>query len=79
MKSRSRHNSTKKGFMLFGFLGGFFVTSRNIKKNAETRPSPMRDLIIEQPQMQILEIEKNFALVKNRNTKKFNLKIKYQH
>ena len=39
----------------------------------------MRDLIIEQPQMQILEIEKNFALVKNRNTKKFNLKIKYQH
>ena len=54
------------------------MTSPKIKKNAETRPSPMRDLIIEQPQMQILEIEKNFALVKNRNTKKFNLKIKYQ-
>ena len=61
------------------FFVVFFVTSRKIKKNVETRPSPMRDLIIEQPQMQILEIEKNFALVKNRNAKKFNLKIKYQH
>ena len=59
MKSRCHHNSTKKGFMIF-----FAVTlrpfikyhssrpcfpSRNITKNAETHPPPMRDVIIEQP------------------------------
>ena len=56
MKSRSRHNSTKKGFMIF-----FTVTlrpfikhppyfpSRNIKRNTENHLPPMRDVIVEQP------------------------------
>ena len=57
MKSRSLHNSTKKGFTNF-----FTVTlrpfmkyhsppgfpSRNITKNAETHPLYMLDVIIEQ-------------------------------
>ena len=58
MKSRSRHNTTKKGFMIF-----FTVTllpfikyhsppcfpSYNITKSTETHPAPMHDIIIEQP------------------------------
>ena len=64
MKSRSLHNSTKKGFNNF-----FTVTLRpfmkyhsptnppppncfpssNITKNAETHLPPLRDVIIEQP------------------------------
>ena len=60
MKSRSLHNSTKKGFMNF-----FTVTLRpfmkyhsppppsflscNVMKNAETHSPPMRDVIIELP------------------------------
>ena len=58
MKSRSLQNSTKKGFMIF-----FTVTlspfmkyhspplfpSRNITKNVETHPPPMRNVTIEQP------------------------------
>ena len=58
MKSRSRHNSTKKGFVIF-----FNVTlqpftkyysppcfpSLSIMKNAETYIPPTCDVIIEQP------------------------------
>ena len=58
MKSLSLHNSTKKGFIFFFTvtLRPFMkhhspplFTSRNIRKNAETNPAPMRDVIIEQP------------------------------
>ena len=58
MKSLSLHNSTKKGFIVF-FYRDFtafheapltsLVYTRNIRKNAETNPAPMRDVIIEQP------------------------------
>ena len=58
MKSRSLHNSTKKGFMIsFTVTLGPFMKyhsplcfpSRNIKKNTDTHPPPIRDVIIEQP------------------------------
>ena len=60
MKSRSRHNSTQKAFMIYFFtvtLGPFIkyqpppcFPARNITKNAGTHPpTPMRDVIIEQP------------------------------
>ena len=53
MKSRSLHNSTKKGFMIFltvtrqpfmKYHSPRSFPSRNITKNAETHP-PMRDVI----------------------------------
>ena len=51
MKSRSRQNSTK-GLMIF-FIKYHppppCFLPRNITKNAQTRPPPMRDVIIEQP------------------------------
>ena len=59
MKFRSRHNSTKKGFMisfltvtlrpLIKYHAPHCFPSRNITKNAETHPPPMRDVIIVQP------------------------------
>ena len=60
MKTRSLHNSTKIGFMIFSYrdVTGFHEVPltpppcfplRNITKNAEIHPSPMRDVIIEQP------------------------------
>ena len=58
MKSRSRHNSTKKGFVIFFYrdvtafhqvpLTTSPPASLHITKNAETHPPPMRDVIIEQ-------------------------------
>ena len=64
MKSRSLHNSTKKGFLIFltvtwqpfmkYHLSPSF-SSRNITKNAETNPPPMRDVIIEQPLYQTID------------------------
>ena len=60
MKSRSRHNSTEKSFIIIIFfftvtLRPFISTthlpcfrSRNITKNAETHPPTMLDVIIEQ-------------------------------
>ena len=60
MKSRSRHNSTKKkDFRIFFTMRlRFFIKyhsppyfqSCNITKDAETHPPPIRDVIIEQPQ-----------------------------
>ena len=64
MKSRSRHNCKEKGFMIFfiATLQPFIkyhsppcFPSRNITKNAETHPPPMRDLIVEQ-----LRIEESY-------------------
>ena len=59
MKTRSRHNSTKNGFMMFFFTVTLrlfsstthpsYFPSHNITKNAETHPPSMLDLIIEQP------------------------------
>ena len=58
MNSRSRHNSTKKGFMIFFnvALQPFIkchsppcFPSRNIMQNVETHPLPKRDVIIERP------------------------------
>ena len=58
MKSRSLHNSTKKGFMISFTvtLGPFmkyhspsYFPSRNITKITDTHPPSMRDVIIEQP------------------------------
>ena len=59
MKSRSLRNSTKNSsrFFLPWRYGLSWNTihlppcfpSRNIKKNAETYPTPMRDVVIEQP------------------------------
>ena len=59
MKSRSLHNSTKKGFVVFFYrdvtafpevpLTPPCLPLRNITKNGETHPPPMRDAIIEQP------------------------------
>ena len=58
MKSRSRHNSTKKALWFrllwrYGLLSSIThptcFPSRNITKNADTNPPPMRDVIIEQP------------------------------
>ena len=56
MKSRSVHNSTKKGLLLF-LLWRYglswiathprYFPSSNITKNIETHPTPMRDVIIE--------------------------------
>ena len=64
MKTRSRHNSTKKGFMIFFFrdvtvfhqvpLTPPCFPSRNIIKNAETHPPPIHDVITEQPLKKIL-------------------------
>ena len=54
MKPRSRHISTKKGFIIFftvtlwPFIKCPYFPSRNITKNAETHPPSMRDVIIEQ-------------------------------
>ena len=47
MKSRSCHNSTKKGFMIFFLPGRYGLSSSAIK----THPPPMRDIIFEQPLM----------------------------
>ena len=53
MESRSRHNSTKKGFKASFYhdvtVKGTCFPSRSITKKAETHPPPMRDVIIEQP------------------------------
>ena len=58
MKSRSLHNITRKGFMIsFTVALGLFMKyhsppcfpSRSITENAETHPTPMRDVIIELP------------------------------
>ena len=58
MKSRSLHNSTKKGFMIFFYRDVTFFhevpltpcfPSRNITNNAETHQHTMCDVIIEQP------------------------------
>ena len=58
IKSRSRHNSTKKALWFFlpwryGLSSSTThptcFPSRNITKNAETHPPPMHDAIIEQP------------------------------
>ena len=63
IKSRSLHNSTKKGFMICFYRDVMVFhevpftpcfPSRDITKNAEIYPPPMRDLIIEQPQWLIL-------------------------
>ena len=57
MKSRSRHNSTKKGFAIFPYsdvnafhqvpLTSLVFPSRIIMKNVQTHPNSMRDVIIE--------------------------------
>ena len=61
MKSQSRQNSTKKGFIIVFFrdVMTFHAVpltppppcfrSREITKSAETHQPPMRDVIIEQP------------------------------
>ena len=87
MKSWSLHNSTKKGFLIF-----FTITwqpfmkyhslpsfpSRNITKNAETHPPPMRDVIIEQPLYETIDwnvwgvVQQEFA-ESNCNSKYFTL------
>ena len=61
MKSRSLHNSTKKGFIIFFYrdvtafheipLTPRCFSSRNIMKNAGTHPPHMHDVIIEQSQV----------------------------
>ena len=45
MKSRSRHNSTKKRLYDFFLPGRYGLSSSAIK----THPPPMRDIIFEQP------------------------------
>ena len=68
MKSRSRHNNIKKGFMIFftmtlrpfiKYHSPACFPSRNITKNAATHPPSLRDVIIEQPHSKI-HFGKNF-------------------
>ena len=58
MKSRFRHNSAKRGFMIFftvtlqpfiKYHSPPLFSSRKITKSTETHSSAMRDVIIEQP------------------------------
>ena len=65
MKSRSLHDNTKKSFLNFltvtwqpfmKYHSPPSFLSSNITKNAETHSPPMRDVIIEQPLYQIIDL-----------------------
>ena len=74
MKSRSLHDKTKncviifscdvRSFMKYYLPLGF--SSRNITKNAETHPPPMRDVIIKNADFG-LEFEKNYCHFRNQH------------